>query len=439
MKITEIFDAIKTFYDSIDVWTIAIKEDSTWINYYTKIMPTSEPFSEIRRVIETDRIMVLHESNEVDDFARILEALKSDVMNVCGVEVRFSVSSNFRLDMDMDFSYYGWTLDQFRTEYPLYRYEVRPSPTPNFPRNLNGVLWSLTKPYKDMDDIMREVLRIKSSDYNWGSVYIILPVFLSLKKCSFEQNALHFIVKFHNKMRKQIVMGFIFRDSNGEVKRYSKPVNRDKITFSGDFCYYEDSEVVEANIISADVFIHHKKIPFIAQTKEVVRLGLSSSLELFKKFWSEDHLISCLNGENGDKAFEWSLATLLTFCGFKVLWIGWGGGRVELGGADILALYEDTVTVAECTTGSIKTEKIDKLLKATRIIKETWGLEEKSAEKIFPVLFTCSDVSSATIKSSQDSGVRTIGPKEIEQIYDAVKRNKPIQEKVRLVAGKYYW
>ena len=437
MKITEIFDAIKMFYDSIDVWTIAIKQDDTWVNYYTKIMPTSEPFSEIRRIIETDRIMVLHESHKVEDFSSILESLKSDAMNVCNVKIHLSTASNFRLDREMDFSYYGWILDQFRTEYPLYRYEVRPSSTPNFPRNLNGVLWSLTRPYKDMDDIMREVLTIKSSDYNWGSVYIILPVFLSLK-CSFEQNVLHFIVKFHNKMMNQIVMGFILRDSNGGAKRYSKPVNKDKITFSGDFCCYEGSENVEANIISADIFIHHKKIPFIAQTKEAVRYGLSPSIELLKNFWSEDYFISCLNGENGDKAFEWSLATLLTFCGFKVLWVGWGKGRVELGGADILALYEDTITVAECTTGSIKPEKIDKLLKATRIVEETLGLEEKSAEKVFPVLFTCSDVSSATIKSSQDSGVRIIGPREIEQIYEAVKRNKPIREKVRLVAGKYY-
>ena len=51
-------------------------------------------------------------------------------------------SSNFRLDRNLDFSHYGWIMDQFRTEYPLYRYEVRPSSTPSFPRSMYGVKYS---------------------------------------------------------------------------------------------------------------------------------------------------------------------------------------------------------------------------------------------------------------------------------------------------------
>ena len=439
LKVTEVFDRNKMFYKTINVWTMAIKQNDAWANYYTKIMPTSKPAKETRRVIETDRFMVLHESHNIDDFSRILKALKSEKMNVCGLEISHDVAKNFRSDQDMNYVYHKWGMDQFRTEYPLYEYEVRPSSTPSLPRNIEAELLSLSKPYKDQRDVMQELLRIKPSSYNWGSVHILLPVFLSLTKCFFDQNALRFTAEFHKKMASQIVLGFILRNSEGESRRYSKPLNKDILKVSGDFCRYEDYEQVDDDIISAEVIFHHGEIPFIVHSKEAIRPGLSPRLEIFKRFWSEEYLLSCLSGERGDKAFEWSVATLLTFCGFKVLWIGWGKGRIALGGADLLALYQDTVTVVECTIGTVRTEKIDKLLGAAKTIEETLGLREKSTQKIFSLIFTCSEVSPATRQSSEESGVRIRGSEEITQIYDVVKRNKPIQESVSLVRGNEYY
>lgn len=118
LKVTEIFDRNKMFYESIDVWTLAMKQNGTWVNYYTKIMPTSEGTKEARRVVETDRFMVLHESHNIGDFGRILEALKNDKMNVCGVEISLDVAKTFRSDRHMEQVYHRWRLDQFRTEYP---------------------------------------------------------------------------------------------------------------------------------------------------------------------------------------------------------------------------------------------------------------------------------------------------------------------------------
>ena len=438
MKVAEVFDRNKMFYETINVWTMAIKQNGAWVNYYTKIMPTSEATKETRKVIETDRFMVLHESRNIDDFSKILEALKSDKINVCGLEISHSVAKNFRPDQHMNYVYHKWALDQFRTEYTLYEYEVRPSSPPSSPRDIKAELWSLSKPYKDEGDVMQELLRIKSVSYSWGSVHILLPVFLSLRECFFDQNALKFTAEFHKKMASQVVLGFILRNSEGESRRYSRPLNQDMLKISGDFCCYEDYEPVDDDIISAEVTFHHSEIPFIAHSKEAIRLGLSPPLEIFKKFWSEEYLLSCLNGEREDKAFEWSVATLLTFCGFKVLWIGWGKGRIALGGADLLALCQDTIAVVECTIGTVRTEKIDKLLGAAKTVGETLGLREKSTQKIFPLIFTCSEVSPATRESSEKSGVRIRGPEEITQIYDAVKRNKPIQESVSLVRGSEY-
>jgi len=439
LKINEVFDGNKMFYESIDVWTMAIKQNDTWENYYTKIMPTFKATAETGRVIETDRFMVLHESHNVGDFNRILEALKNDKMNICGVEISLNVSKNFRSDKDMDYLYREWSIEQFRIEYPLYEYEIYPSSSPSLPRNLETELLSLSEPYKDLREVMQELLRIRSSSHSWGSVCILLPIFLSLRECFFDQNALRFTAEFHKKMASQIVLGFILRNSEGESKRYSKPLNKDMLKVSGDLCRYEDYEPVDDNIVSAEVIVHHNEIPFIVHSKEAIRLGLSPPLEIFKNFWSEEYLLSCLNGEHADQAFEWSVATLLTFCGFTVLWIGWGKGRIALGGADILAFYEDTITVVECTTGSIGTEKIDKLLTATRTIQETLGLGEKSSQKIIPLIFTCSKVSPATRKSCQNSGVRIRGSEEIEQIFDSVKRNKAIAESVSLVRSNEYY
>lgn len=333
----------------------------------------------------------------------------------------------------MNHVYHKWRFEQFRTEYPLYEYDVSPASTPNLPRDIEAELLSLSKPYIGLRDVMQELLRIDFSNYTWGSVRILLPVFLSLRECFFEENALKLAAKFHKKMASQIVIGFILRNSGGESKRYSRPLSKDKLKVSGDFCYYEDFEPVDSDIISAEVIFHHSEIPTISHNKEAIRFGLSPTLEIFKNFWSEEYLLSCLKGEHADQAFEWSVATLLTFCGFTVLWIGWRKGRIALGGADILVFYEDTITVVECTIGSIGTEKIDKLLSATRAIQETLGLKEKSPQKIFSLIFTCSEVSPATRKSSQNSGVRIRGPEEIAQIYDAVRKNKPPQESISLV------
>ena len=439
MNVTEVFDKNKPFYEIVNVWTVAIKQNGTWVNYYTKIMPTSEATQEARKVIETDRFMVLHESHNIDDFSKILEDLSSNKMKVCGVEITLDVAKNFRSDRHMEYVYHEWRLEQFRIEYPLYEYNVRPSSTPSLPRNVKTELLSLSKPYKDQIDVMHELLRIRFHSYDWGSVHILLPIFLHLRNCYFDQNALRFTAQFHKKMASQIVLGFILRNSEGESRRYSKRLDKKKLKVSGDFCQYEDYELVDDDVTSAEVIFHHSEIPLIAESKETIRLGLSPPLEIFQKFWSEEYLLSCLNGERGDQAFEWSVATLLTLCGFEVLWIGWGKGRIALGGADILAFYQDTITVAECTTGSIGTEKIDKLLSATNIIKETLGLRDESPQRIFPLIFTCSEVSPATRESSQKSGVRIRGSEEIMQIYDAVKRNKSIQESVSLVRDSRYY
>ena len=435
MKVNEVFDGNKMFYNSIDLWTIVVRKDGIWINYYTKIMPTSEGAKESRRVIETDRFMVLYESCSVDDFGKIFEALKNEKINVCGLEIRHDVAKNFRSDQDMEYMHREWSIEQFRTEYPLYKYEVRPSVNPSLPRSIETDLLSLSEPYKDHWDVMQELLRIKSSSYTSGSVCILLPIFLSLRKCFFDQNALRFTAEFHKKMISQIVLGFILRNSEGELRRYSRPLNKDRLKVSGNFCHYEDHEPVDDDIISAEVIFHHSEIPFIVHSKEAIRPGLSAPLEIFKKFWPEEYLLSCLKGEYGDKAFEWSVSTLLTLCGFKVLWIGWGKGRIALGGADLLALYRDTITIVECTTGTVRTEKIDKLLGVVQTVHETLGLREKSTQKIFPLIFTCSEVSSATRESSKKSGVTIRGPEEIMRIYDAIKKNKPTQEIVSLVRG----
>ena len=439
MKITEVFDATKMFYKTINVCTIAVEHNDTWVNYYTKIMPTLRAIKETGRVIETDRLMVLHESHNIDDFGRILEALKSENMNVCGIEIKHDVARNFRPEQDVEYLYREWSIEQYRTEYPLYKYEIRPTQTPSSPRNIETELMSLSKPYKDYWDVMRELLKIKTSSYQWGSVCILLPVFLSLKKCFFDHNALRFTGKFHKKMARQIFLGFILRNSDGESRRYSRPIRKDMLKVSGDFCDYEDYEPVEDNIISAEVVLRHGEIPFIIHSKEAIRVGLSPPLEIFKRFYSEEYLLSCLSGKQRDKAFEWSISTLLTFCGFEVLWIGWGKGQIRLGGADLLALYKDTITVVECTIGTVKTDKIDKLLVAAKNIRETLGLRDKSTQKIVPLIFTCSEVSSATRESSEESGVRIRGPEEITQIYDAVIKNKPTQEIVNLVRGSEWY
>ena len=439
MKVTEVFEGNKMFYEAINVWTMAMKQNGTWVNYYTKIMPTSETAKETGRVIETDRFMVLHDSHNIDDFSKILEALKGEKMTVCGIEIKHDVVKNFRSDQDMEYVYRKWRIEQYGTEYPLYKYEVRPSQTLSSPRNIETELMALSKPYKDYWDVMRELLRIKSSSYAWGSVCILLPIFLSLRECVFDQNALRFTAQFHKKMASQIVLGFILRNSEGESRRYSKPVDKSMLKTSGDYCHYEDCEPVKDDIISAEVILHHDEIPFMIHSKEVIKLGLSPPLEIFKKFWSEDYLLSCLSGEHGDQAYEWSVSTLLTFSGYQVLWIGWGKGRIKLGGADLLALYKDTITVVECTTGAVRTDKIDKLLVAVKTIRETLGLSDKSTQKITPLIFTCSEVSPATRESSEKSGVRIRGPEEITQIYNAVMKNKPTQEIVSLVRGSEWY
>ena len=439
LKVKEVFNGNKMFYETINVWTMAVRQNDTWVNYYTKIMPTSKATRQTGKVIETDRLMVLHDSHSINDFSKILEDLKSEKMNVCGFEIRHDVARNFHPDQDVEYLYQEWIKEQYRTEYPLYKYEVRSSSTPSSPRNIETELRSLSKPYKDQWDVMHELLRIRSGGYQWGSVCILLPVFLSLKECFFDQNALRFTAEFHKKMVNQIVLGFILRNSGGRSRRYSKPINKEMLQVSGDFCHYGDYEPVKDDIISAEVILRHSKIPFIINSKEAIRLGLSPPLEMFKRFWSDEYLLSCLNGELGDKAFEWSISTLLTFCGFKILWIGWGKGRIKLGGADLLALYKDTVTVVECTIGTVRTAKIDKLLVATKNIRQTLGLRDKSTQKIVSLIFTSSEVSPATIESGEKSGVRIRGPKEIAQIYDAVVKNKSTQEIVTLVRGREYY
>jgi len=439
LKVTEVFEGNKKFYRTINVWTMAVKQNDTWANSYTKIMPTSKATRQTGKVIETDRLMVLHESHNINDFSEILEDLKSEKMNVCGLEISHNVAKNFRLNQDMEYLYQKWIIEQFRAEYPLYKYEVRPTSSPNFPQDIETELWSLSKPYKDRWDIMHELLRIKSGSYAWGSVLILLPVFLSLRECFFDQNALRFVAEFHKKMANQVVLGFILRNSEGESRRYSKPIKKDMLKVSGDFYHYGDYEPVKDDIISAEVILRHGEIPSIINSKEAIRLGLSPPLEMFKSFWSEEYLLSCLNGGQGDKAFEWSISTLLTLGGFKVLWIGWGRGRTKLGGADLLARYKDTITVVECTIGSVRTDKIDKLLVAVKGIRETIGLREKSTQKIAPLIFTCSEVSPATREDSEKSKVRIRGPEEIAQIYDAVIKNKPTQEIVNLVRGSEWY
>ena len=439
LKVTEVFEGNKMFYKTINVWTMVVKQNDTWVNYYTKIMPSFRATRETGKVIETDRLMVLYESYNINDFNRILENLKGEKMDVCGFEIKHDVARNFHPDQDVDYLYRKWSIEQYRTEYPLYKYEIRPTQTPGSPRNIETELMSLGKPYKDCREVMQELLRLKYSSHNWGSVCIILPIFLSLRKCSFNQSFLRFTVEFHKKMANHVVAGFILRDSEGEYRRYSKPLNKDMLKLSEDFYRYEDHEPVGDDIISAVVIVHHDANPFIVHSKEAIRLGLSPQLEIFKRFWSEEDLLSCLSGEHGDKAFEWSISTLLTFCGFEVLWIGWGKGRVRLGGADLLAVYKDTITVVECTIGTVKTDKIDKLLVAVRNIEETLGLREKSTQKIVPLICTCSEVSSATRESSENSGVRIRGPEEIAQIYDAVTKNKPTQEIINLVGGSEWY
>ena len=439
MKVTEVFEGNKMFYKTIDVWTVAIKQNNTWVNYYTKIMPTSETTGETGRVVETDRIKVLHESQDIGDFSRILEALKGEKMNICGFEIEHNVARNFNPDQNVEYLYREWNVERYGTEYPFYKYEIRTSSTPSSPRNIEQELMSLGKPYKNQWDVMEGLLRIKSGSYNWGSVLIMLPIFLSLRECSFDQNTLRLTADFHNKMIGRIVFGLILRNSKGESKRYSKPIEKSMLKASGNFCHCEDFEPVNDDIISADVILHHMDIPSIVHSKEVIRLGLSRPLAIFKKFWSEDYLLNCLRGENGDQAFEWSVSTLLTFSGYPVLWIGWGKGRIKLGGADQLALYKDSITVVECTTGAVGTEKIDRLLGAVKTIQETLGLSEKSTQKITPLIFTCSEVSPATRESGEKSGVRIRGPEEIAQIYDAVIKNKPTQEIVNLIRGNGWY
>lgn len=440
MKVAEVFDAAKMFYETIDVWTLTMKQNYTWVNYCTKIMPSFKATGETGRVIETDRIKVLHESHDIGDFSRILEGLKGEKMNVCGFEIKHNVAGNFNPDQNMEYLYREWIKEQYRTEYPLYKYEVRPTQTPSSPRNIETELMSQGKPYKDCRDVMQELLRIESSSYNWGSVYILLPVFLSLKKCFFNRNALRFTAEFHKGMANQIVLGFILRKSGGKSIRYSKPLKKNLLKFSGSFCHYEDHEPVDNDVISAELILRHGNIPFIIHSKEAIRLGLSSPLEMFRRFWSEDYLLSCLKGELEDRAFEWGISSLLTLCGFKVLWVGWGKGKTKLGGADMLALYKDTIIVAECTIGTVKTDKIDRLLSAVDNILETLTLKRQSTQKIIPLIFTCSEISSATIKGGKESGVKIKGPEEIAELYDAVLKNKPIEEIISLAErNQYNW
>lgn len=77
-------------------------------------------------------------------------------------------------------------------------------------------------------------------------------------------------------------------------------------------------------------------------------------------------------------------------------------------------------------------------LGAEHVIHDTLGLREKSTQKIFPLIFTFSEVSSATRKGCEESGVKIRGFDEMMEIYDAVKKNKPRNEILGLVRGSEY-
>jgi len=430
---SEVFNANKEFYKSIHLWTAVMKKESEWHNYFMKVMPMHGEKEEPQRLLETERFLVLHECFDLSGFPSIIESLRSGKLKLCDVEVHVNFPENVNLDPEMYYRYSRWMWGLYHERFPFFGEEIRPSSSVNLPRDLKVELMSLDIPYSDERDVLREFMGVKSGSINSGAVSVVLPVYLAIRECFFEENTLRYGVEFHKGMKKHIDFGIIIRDSKGVSKRYSKGIRKKNLKISGDFCFYDDYEPVEANVVSAQLALRYKKTPFISDiVEEILRPTLP--LKAFENFWSEDRFARCLRGELGDKRFEWSVVTLLTLCGLKVIWTGWTKGQVALGGTDFLAYHKDTWIVGECTIGAVKGEKIDRLLESTSRIRKSLGLVELSTKgNIAPVIFTCSKVSEGTRKSATDSGVKVKGLDDIMRILDDMKRNKPPQEIVNFI------
>jgi len=438
MKIIEVFNANKGFYRTLQVWAAVVKQDGAWNNYYMKIMPSYTEVQESKPVTKTNSFMVLHEYFDIDDFQRLFDNLRNGKINVCGFEINFSSTEEISLDRRMDRIRSKWALDQFIKErYPFFRCEIRPSSSPSVHPDVELELKSMEEPYSDIRDVMEDLLRIKFGYYNAGSVAIHLPSYLMIRNSFFEENVLRFSAEFHQKMKDDLDLGIILRDLKGEPQRYSRPINEEKLKLSDGFYYYEDIELVNEDIISAEIFLRNKKSSLINdESGEIIRFKPSSQFEVFKQFWTENELERCLQGRfKEDQGFEWGISILLTLCGFNVHWIGWLRGQVALGGVDLFSFHNDILIVGECTVGTVGNDEIDKLLQAVGEIHETLGLKEKTTTlKIVPVIFTCvKKISNETKESANKSGIRIKDLGDIMEIFNALRMNKPKEAIINLL------
>lgn len=448
MKIFEVFNANKMFYKTIQVWTAVVKQNGAWHNYYMKIMPSYAEAQESKPVIKTSSFMVLHESFKSNDFDNILNCLKSGKIEVCDIEVHLNLrmverNGVYYLNLDREMrrflSQRAW--EMFEEKYPLYRFELDPSSSISLPPNRDLELWTLDEPYTDIRDVLQELLKIKWDSIHSGVVNILLPTYLALRACYFEEKALRFTADFHNKMKNNVDLGIILRTSKGDLRRYSRPINETKLTLRDGFYYYDDFEPIDDDIVSGRVFLRHKKFPLISvESGEIIRLKPSSQFKIFEKFWTEKQLERCLQGRfREDQGFEWGISVLLTLCGFKVHWIGWLRGEVALGGVDLFFFHNDTLIVGECTVGTVGNDEIDKLLQAVREISETLGLKETTTLKIVPVIFTCVKISNETKESAYKSGVRIKDLEDVMKIFNSLRMNKPKEEIINLLRETVYF
>lgn len=90
-------------------------------------------------------------------------------------------------------------------------------------------------------DVMEDLLKIKLGNYFAGSVAIHLPLYLVIRNSFFEENVLRFSAEFHQEMKNDVNLGIIPKTPKGESKRYSRPINEEKLKISDGSYYYEDN------------------------------------------------------------------------------------------------------------------------------------------------------------------------------------------------------
>jgi len=427
------------FYNSAVLNMAAIKRDEQWYNCRSVILFSYEsPQNVSESIVNVGDFSIYRHSSNTELMMKQIETILTTG--------KLSLGDNTCLFMGADdkvssLRYENWTSrysersrERFNIDWPIdcFKSEVQHKFENDLQKifdDADGKVRCLDPPFESVYDLVKSMMKIDKWDFRDSSnargsvLYLIFPIFLGIDECSLDGNKFECKVRFHESINPS--------DIRLSVIEKGPITKRRQLGFGGSSMLKEPimtarSDTTLEDVSDASIFLFLKTEAEVIDKRDLRNRRSEINRRLFAHELFDEgaeqfqNYLSGKEKQNKSSNFEWAVATLLHFCGFRTELMGSKGlGEVP----DILAYppNENAVIVGECTLTAPDSSKISLLSERARNLKESMGIDVK------PTIFA--NVEESSLQNIPPGGeVKIVGSGKLREMFDMASRGTSADE-----------